>query len=174
MIYITGANGWLGINLLKAIQSGKTEKWGLKNDGIKAFILKGTDKKQIKNISNEIEIVEGDITNQNDIDNLLINSKNDLIFHTVGIIHPLRVKDFYKINVSGTKNLLNACIKVSAKKVVLMSSNSPCGCNSNKLKLFNEKSPYNPYMHYGKSKMAMEEIAKSFFHKGLIDRSISK
>ena len=31
MIFITGANGWLGLNLVDAIVSGKTEKWGLLN-----------------------------------------------------------------------------------------------------------------------------------------------
>ena len=34
MIFITGANGWLGLNLVDAIVSGKTEKWGLKKDEI--------------------------------------------------------------------------------------------------------------------------------------------
>ena len=35
MIYITGANGWLGLNLIDAIHSGRTAKWGLERDKIK-------------------------------------------------------------------------------------------------------------------------------------------
>ena len=38
MIYVTGADGWLGSNLLKAISDGCTEKWGLPRDSIKALV----------------------------------------------------------------------------------------------------------------------------------------
>ena len=41
MIFITGANGWLGLNFLEAIVSGKTKQWGLEKDDIQAFILNG-------------------------------------------------------------------------------------------------------------------------------------
>ena len=45
MIYITGANGWLGLNIVKGIVSGKTSEWGLASDKITAFIHEGTDRK---------------------------------------------------------------------------------------------------------------------------------
>ena len=32
MIYITGANGWLGLNLVKSILSGITAEWGLEKE----------------------------------------------------------------------------------------------------------------------------------------------
>ena len=51
MIFITGANGWLGLNLVDAIVSGKTVKWGLKKDEIQAFILTGTSKEKLLGIS---------------------------------------------------------------------------------------------------------------------------
>ncbi|GHS85070.1 hypothetical protein FACS1894103_6330 [Campylobacterota bacterium] len=40
--------------------------------------------------------------------------------------------------------------------MVIMSSNSPIGCNPYPDHLFDEESPYNPYMGYGYSKMLME------------------
>ena len=45
-------------------------------------------------------------------------------------------------------------------------SNSPCGCNPDDEHLFDENSPYNPYMNYGKSKMEMEQLANEFFKMG--------
>ena len=45
MIYITGANGWLGLNLIDAIHSGRTTKWGLEKDELKAFICQEHQKK---------------------------------------------------------------------------------------------------------------------------------
>jgi nucleoside-diphosphate-sugar epimerase len=43
---------------------------------------------------------------------------------------------------------------------VVVSSNSPCGCNPHPDHLFDELSPYHPYMNYGRSKMAMELAIK--------------
>ena len=50
MIFITGANGWLGLNLIQSITSGESTKWGMRKDKITAFILKGTSKDRILNI----------------------------------------------------------------------------------------------------------------------------
>jgi nucleoside-diphosphate-sugar epimerase len=58
--------------------------------------------------------------------------------------------------VDGTKNLLDAAIKAGVKRAVVVSSNSPCGCNPHPDHLFDELSPFNPYMNYGRSKMQME------------------
>ena len=60
MILNTGANGWLGLNLVDSICSGRATKWGLKPDEIKAFVLRGTDKNRLLKISPNINILEGD------------------------------------------------------------------------------------------------------------------
>jgi nucleoside-diphosphate-sugar epimerase len=172
MIYITGANGWLGLNLIDSIHTGKTAKWGLERDQIKAFILSGTSKEKLLEISPNIKIVEGDISNKEDIEQFLSDSNDSYIFHTAGIIHPKRVSDFYRVNRDGTKNLLEAASKASVKRIVVVSSNSPCGCNPNDKHLFDENSPYNPYMNYGKSKMEMEQLANDFYKDGLVDLTI--
>ena len=53
MILITGANGWLGLNLVDSICNGRTTKWGQKPDEIKAFVLRGTDKNKLLKIVSE-------------------------------------------------------------------------------------------------------------------------
>jgi nucleoside-diphosphate-sugar epimerase len=42
-----------------------------------------------------------------------------------------------------------------------VSSNSPCGCNPHPDHLFDELSPYRPYLNYGRSKMEMERAVKA-------------
>ncbi len=172
MIYITGANGWLGLNIVKGIVSGKTSEWGLAKDKITALIQKGTDRKSLLKIDNEIEIVEGDICSKKDVQRFLQDAENSIILHTVGIIHPRRVSDFYLVNLHGTRNLLHICSMRNVKRVVIMSSNSPCGCNSSKYHLFNEESPFNPYMNYGKSKMEMEKMCITLYEERKVDISI--
>jgi nucleoside-diphosphate-sugar epimerase len=58
--------------------------------------------------------------------------------------------------VNGTVNLLDAAIPAGLDRAVIVSSNSPCGCNPHPDHLFDENSPYHPYMNYGRSKMLME------------------
>ena len=79
MIFITGANGWLGLNLVSAIVSGSTQKWGLERDEIAAMILPGASKQKLLDISKEIKIFEGDITNKDDTDSFVSNSKDNVI-----------------------------------------------------------------------------------------------
>jgi len=172
MILITGANGWLGLNLVEAICKGKTEKWGLKKDKIRAFILKGSPQDKLRNISNDIEIIEGDIINKKDLEYFMSSSNDSYLFHTVGVIHPKRIKDFYIVNRDGTSNLLEIASMGSIKRVIIMSSNSPIGCNPNNQHKFDESSPYNPYMNYGRSKMEMELIAKEYFSNNRIDLTL--
>lgn len=165
MIFITGANGWLGLNLIEDISNGETEKWGLKVKKVKAFILKGTSKKEILSINPNIEIFEGDLEKPKDIDAFLKNADNGILFHTAGIIHPRSISQFEKINHLSALSLLNKAHENKIKKAVIISSNSPCGCNKTNLDkdLFDENSEYNPYMGYGKSKMNMEiSINKKF------------
>jgi nucleoside-diphosphate-sugar epimerase len=49
-----------------------------------------------------------------------------------------------------------------------MSSNSPIGVSRNPFEVFDEESPYNPYMGYGRSKQAMEEWLRA----GANDKSL--
>jgi len=172
MIFITGANGWLGLNLVKSIVEGKTKEWGLDHDKITVLILPGTDTKDLLKISKKINIIEGDLLNESDMDIFLSKSSDSILFHIAGIIHPRNVSQFYDINFEGTKKLIQSATKSKIKKMIIMSSNSPCGCNPNKDHLFDESSPYNPYMHYGRSKMKMELFAQKHFDKGLLDLTI--
>jgi len=82
------------------------------------------------------------------------------LFHSAGIIHPRRVAELYQVNVEGTKYLLEAAEQAGVRRAVVVSSNSPIGCNPSRDHLFDEDSPYNPYMNYGRSKMLMEQAVK--------------
>mgnify|MGYP000879421975 CR=1 FL=1 len=149
---VTGANGWLGSSLMNALQK----------DGE----IRGADLIN-SNTSSKIDIRNSDHCNV-----FCQNSKGGVLFHTAGIIHPEKVKDFYAINVEGTRNILEAAVAAGIKRAVIVSSNSPCGCNPKTGDLFDESSPFNPYMHYGKSKMLMEQLVSDYHKKGKIETVI--
>jgi nucleoside-diphosphate-sugar epimerase len=157
---ITGSLGWLGSRLVEALASGLPGQPNLKATApdarIRCLILPGQDGSSLKALSDKIEIVTGDLQSPADCARFCDGAKGAVVFHTAGIIHPRRVSEFYAINVGGTVNLLEAAIKAGAKRAVVVSSNSPCGCNPHPDHLFDENSPYHPYLNYGRSKMRME------------------
>jgi len=88
------------------------------------------------------------------------------------MIHPRRVKEFYEVNVDGTRSLLEAAIRAGAKRFIHVSSNSPLGCNPHREHRFDEESPYHPYMHYGRSKKQAEDLVNARHERGGIETVI--
>jgi nucleoside-diphosphate-sugar epimerase len=116
--------------------------------------------------------VTGDLRNPADCARLCEGAKGATLFHTAGIIHPRRVAEFYEINLRGTQNVIEAATEAAVRRAVVVSSNSPCGCNPHPDHLFDENSPYHPYMHYGRSKMKMELAVKARQQQGDIETVI--
>ena len=71
-ILITGANGWLSKTLIDSLSNGINNCRGLqkpqKNLVIKCLVLPGEDVKLISNLSDNVKIFTGDITNPEDCD----------------------------------------------------------------------------------------------------------
>jgi nucleoside-diphosphate-sugar epimerase len=172
LVLVTGALGWLGISLVEALVNGLADCEALSqpqtNLQIRCLILPGQDGSVLEKLSERLEIVTGDLRNSEDCDRFCQGAEGAILFHTAGIIHPQRVAEFYQVNVDGTNNLLEAAIRFGVKRAVIVSSNSPCGCNPHLDHLFDEESPYNPYMNYGRSKMLMELAVKERQEAGQI------
>jgi nucleoside-diphosphate-sugar epimerase len=165
MICITGANGWLGLSLVELISKNGTAE----SQQVRALVLPGSDITKLQALCPTIKIYEGDLTIGSGLGEFFHDCRGGTIIHTAGIIHPKRVLEFYKINRDGTRRLLDAAVAAGLRRAVVVSSNSPCGCNPHPDHLFDEDSPYNPYMNYGRSKMEMESLSLDMHHRGLIE-----
>jgi nucleoside-diphosphate-sugar epimerase len=175
-VLITGAAGWLGLNLVDVLTNGIKGHpillAGFANLKIRCLLLPGQDEKELLAVNPEVEIVRGNVCSAADCAQFCDGVKGAKLFHIAGIIHPGRVKEFYQVNVVGTRNLLTAAADAKLKRAVIMSSNSPCGCNPHRDHLFDEDSPYNPYMNYGRSKMEMEKVVHAFRDEKKIETAI--
>lgn len=173
LVIVTGALGWLGRRLVETLVQGLPDHDALREPKpgirIRALVLPGQDAAALRALSDRVEIVVGDIRVVSDCERLCENARGAVLFHTAGIIHPMRVRDFYEINVDGTANVLESAKRGGVRRAVVVSSNSPCGCNAHPDDLFDENSPYHPFRQYGRSKMLMEVAALERQKRGDIE-----
>lgn len=165
LVLVTGAVGWLGSRLVEVLARGlpSWQEWSQPPEGlrIRCLVLPGQDFAGLTKLSNRVGVMTGDLRLAADCDRFCLNAKGAVLFHTAGVIHPRFVREFYQVNRDGAAHLLDAAVKAGVRRVVVVSSNSPCGCNPHPDHLFDEESPYRPYMNYGRSKKQMEQLVKS-------------
>jgi nucleoside-diphosphate-sugar epimerase len=175
-VLVTGASGWLGPRLVEALVLGLPEFGPLSRPDsslrVRCLVAPGQDGSALAMLSDRVEVVTGDLRKPEDCSRFCAGSRGAVLFHAAGLIHPRRVADFYAVNVRGTANLLDSAAAAGVRRAVVVSSNSPCGCNPHPDHLFDETSPYNPYMNYGRSKMQMELMVRALRDAGRIEAVI--
>ncbi len=116
---ITGITGYVGSVLAKTLISKGYKVRGLarsKNKLLKVFS---------QNELEHLDIVYGDIVSKEDIENLLNCEGKKYVIHTaasVSIESKKLTKGLYNINVNGTINICEACIKNHVEKFIYVSS----------------------------------------------------
>ncbi|HMP52907.1 MAG TPA: NAD-dependent epimerase/dehydratase family protein [Candidatus Melainabacteria bacterium] len=173
---VTGAPGWLGSRLVKALLEGLPDDappQGVSYSQIRVAKLPGIANGELDDFGDKIKIYDCDISRRADVDGIMEGASGATVFHCAGIIHPSKGRSqFYEVNVEGARNLVEASTAAGVKRFIHVSSNSPIGCNPDRNELFTESSPYNPYMHYGKSKKVAEDIVNAAFTGGQIETVI--
>ena len=131
-------------------------------------------KKVIKNLPFQFYKFKKDITKVNEVRDWVNNYKFDLIIHLAALVPTKEVnknnKKAFKINVTGTKNLINCLLKTKDKpKWFFYSSTSHVYKLNKKLILTKENEKAKPQNFYGKTKL----IAESYLTKRLKNTEIT-
>lgn len=167
---ITGANGWLGTELIRTILEGIHDDPrfpGWPDRELRGLVLPGSDRTWIPDLPN-VSVVEGDLTRPETLAPFFDDAEGATVFHTAGVIHPPgRRSVFYEINLAGTQAALEAALTAGVRRFVHVSSNSPFGTNPGPEHVFDERSKYRPYMHYGRSKMLGEQAVFEAGERGI-------
>lgn len=171
-VLITGATGWLGSRFLEILVRGFEGEGPINDWKIRCLVLEGEDSSLINNLSQykKIEIAYGNVTEKQTLKNAVKDI--DIIFHIVGIIHPKKIKDLYKINTYGTLNLITEAFYAGVRRFIHISSNSVGGINPKHHILMKEDDEPRPYMNYGWSKYYAECIVRCFQEEGKIETVI--
>ena len=160
-IFISGASGFIGSHLVEQLV-----KKGHKVKALCPYNIENSwgwiDTFEPK-IKKKIEIISGDVTDQNLI---LRETKNcEIIFHLAALISiPYSYESprtYVSTNVIGTLNILEAARTNKIKKVVITSTSEVYG--SAKYIPIDENHPLNAQSPYAASKIAADQVSMSYF-----------
>lgn len=143
-ILITGATGFIGANLTRALLE--------KGAKVYIFTRKTSDKWRIKDILKDITEYCVDLTYEQEVENIISHIKPEIIFHTAvygGYPSQTDCKKIYETNLIGTINLINACRKSGFKLFINAGSSSEYGIKKWPMK---ESDTLEPVSDYGISK----------------------
>jgi nucleoside-diphosphate-sugar epimerase len=148
---VTGASGWLGRSLMKALVQ--------RPGRIRALVRDDLEGAELRVRSPAIEAVAGDVRDPAAIDRLFDGVRDATVFHVAAVIHPTNgVRELFDVNVGGTALVLDRARRSHSRRLVHVSSNSPFGANPTRDDVFDEAAAFNPYMGYGASKMEAEQL----------------
>jgi nucleoside-diphosphate-sugar epimerase len=145
---ITGATGFIGGHLAKTLHEQGRE--------IKCLVRETSRVNFLESIG--AELVYGDLNDTNSLKKALQGVET--IYHAAGEVFAAKEENYYRVNVSGLKNLLEACANASVKKLIHFSSSSATGPNPHKNVPVTEESPCHPITPYGMSKLEGEKIIR--------------
>jgi nucleoside-diphosphate-sugar epimerase len=172
---VTGAPGWLGSRLVEALVRGLPEVPALAEPlgGRRVRCLVHGDENVPPGFAGQVEIVRGDLTDPATLEPFFAGASGATVFHCAGVIHPTRgVRQLFAVNAEGTRHLVAGARHARVRRIVHVSSNSPIGIGAHNADIFDESSPYRPYMSYGKSKRDAEEIVRQGGADGALDTVI--
>jgi nucleoside-diphosphate-sugar epimerase len=164
-VVVTGASGWLGQNLVRALAN--------ERERVRCLVRTHDDAALLSVVGPSIEPIVGDVRDPAVLDRLFDDIGSASVFHAAGVIHPqAKVREMFDVNVGGTQLVLDRARRASAIRFVHVSSNSPFGTNASPGDRFDEDSAFNPYLGYGQSKMEAEQLVQRTFGHGDLETVI--
>jgi dihydroflavonol-4-reductase len=150
---VTGANGFVGSHLVDLL---------LENNYIvRCITRKNSDLKWLH--SKNIEFFNSGLMDKDGLRKAFQGA--DYIYHVAGVVKSKKPEGYYLGNVETTRVLLETAVefKNTIKKFLIVSSQTAAGPSLNG-NAITEEEPCNPITTYGRSKLAEEELAKSFMN----------
>ena len=156
-VAITGGTGCLGLPLVEKLIA----------DGAYLKLLILPNDPSITDLDKKVEIIVGDLNSPNAL--YLLCMDCDVVFHLAGMVHSVpgtkaEEEGFFRVNVAGSRDLLEAAKKNGVKRVVFYSTVGVYGKDAD----FHgdELSPCKPGSVYAKSKYLAEQLVLNSSNDG--------
>ncbi|MEE4213933.1 MAG: NAD-dependent epimerase/dehydratase family protein [Bacteroidales bacterium] len=159
-VLVTGANGLLGSNIIRELEKRGLEARAMVRPNARLLSLKGC----------KPEYFFGDISKYEDLE--AATRDCDYIIHTAAVTRQTLpgLKDYLKVNLGGTQNVIDAALKNKIRKLIYVSSTNSIGYGNKENPGTEEKPAMKPYTesYYAMSKfMAEKEVLEAVEKKGL-------
>ena len=168
-IVITGGGGFLGYRLAQALlQKGSLPNRQDQQTPISQIVL--FDMAFPENIDKRFKCVQGDLNDQQKIESLL-GGDTDAVFHLASVVSGGAEADFdlgYKVNLDGTRGLLEACRK-QAKPPRFVFTSSVAVFGGEMPATLDDATTPNPQGSYGIQKVICEYLISDYTRKGYLD-----
>lgn len=125
-LLIVGGSGFLGLHLIETYYPSVKGKIFVFDIRPIPDVLPSEFTFRSQNIQdNKIDTIIGDISSQDDIDSAILKSNCDVVVHCASPIHGIsNEKIYYDVNVTGTQNIINSCIKSAKVKCLIYTSSA--------------------------------------------------
>ena len=151
MYLVTGGSGFCGVEIVKLLLR--------KGERVRVLDIESVPEE----IRGKVEFVSADIRDFNKVSEACKGI--DRVIHTVAKVPISKAgKDFWNVNVGGTRSILEASLRNKVKKVVHVSTSAVQLTEKNPV---DEYDPYNPVGDYAKSKLDAELVCKEYIQRGL-------
>lgn len=152
-VLITGGTGFLGVHLARMFLRKRY-----------AVTLYDVAELDARDLFGKVTVIKGDIRNANAIEKALKGQQ--YVVHAAAAL-PIQVtkKAIDSVNITGTKNVLEAALKNKVKRLVFISSTAVYGVPKHLPET--EESPLDPIGYYGASKVSGEKLCLEYQKKGL-------
>src|SRR2546430_34827 len=91
-VVVTGANGWLGQNLVRALAA--------ERESVRCLVRADDDASMLSVIGSVVEPIVGDVRDPSSLDRLFEGIGPATVFHAAGVIHPTaKVRELFDVNV---------------------------------------------------------------------------
>ncbi|RLE35824.1 NAD-dependent dehydratase, partial [Candidatus Acetothermia bacterium] len=154
---VTGATGFIGANIVRALLNAGYE--------VRALVRPESDRRNLDGL--DIEFATGDVRDPGSLQRAMQGC--ELVFHAAALysfwVRPRRL--IYEINVTGTRNVLDAALKARVERVVYTSSVAALGLRDDGTPA-DESTPVDPRKiigDYKKSKYLAEQVALEYSTK---------
>ena len=157
-VFVTGADGLLGNNLVRLLLARKYR--------VKVFLQSGKPLGYLSELP--IEVSHGDILNRNQV--LTAAKGCDVVIHAAALTNtwPTTGNIYYKVNVEGTQNVINAVKELDIKRMIHVGTSNSYGAGTRE-KLGTEKNTFTAGKYnldyitskYRAHELVIEEVKKN-------------
>ncbi len=151
---VTGASGFVGSHLVDLLLE--------KGNEVRCITRKTSSLKWLEN--KDVKIFDCGLYDKEGLKQVLDGA--DYLYHVAGVVKAKKPEGYIKGNVETTKALFETLVELDSqiKRVVIVSSQTACGPSLDGTPVNEETKPH-PITNYGRSKLAQEELAKSYMDK---------